>query len=197
MSEMREGLRVVGPILTDVDGGERNSMVLKGKVAPGVSQAVAHVTSGTYHRDLIEAGAGVQWVTGTEVEVTQVAEHIVADDGRDALFSWIRMQFWLYDTAQRTMGEWAVIRCDKDEALQDLNDDVVVENLHKQGRILRRDMFMSCDPDGGSIKRHKVELFNVKLDDDEELRLVIRPWVSAAGATCYATGILEWREVGA
>lgn len=169
-------------------------MVLKGKT--GGSQAIAHVTSGTYHRTLIDT-APAQWVADTEVEETHVSTEIVADDGRDALFSWIRVQFYLYDTESRTFGEWMLIRCDAGEALQDLNDDTVVENLHKQGRILRRDLFMSCDPDGGSIKRHKFELYNVKLDDDEELRLVIRPWVSAAAATCFVRGIIEWREVGA
>ena len=159
------------------------------------SPAVKHLTSGTYHRELINT-TGMQFVAGTEREIVEVAANIVADDGRDALFSWVRCQLWVIDTAGRCFGELAVIRCDAGEALQDLNDDTVVENLHKQGRILWRALFQSCDPDGGGVKLHKFELYNVKLDDDEELRLVFRPMNDAAGATCEYRGILEWREVG-
>lgn len=163
---------------------------------PTSSAAVAHVTSGTYHRDLIE-NTGLTLVEGTEYNVGAIQTNIVADDGRDALFSWVRCQLWAYDTTKRAFGEFALIRCDAAEGTQDLNSDTVVENLHKQGRILWRKIAHSCAPDGGGISLHKFEVYNVKLDDNEELRLVYRPWNGSAASSFDFKGILEWREVGA
>lgn len=171
-------------------------MVIKKGGGGTSSQAISHVTSGTYHRDIISL-ADQTWATGSEFEVTTVASHIVADDSRDALFSWIRAKMYIFSIAERQFYEYAVIRCDKDEALQDLDDDTVMENLHKQGRILRRDLIMCCDPDGGSVPAVKFELYNVKLDDDEELRMVVRPIVASSAASGNVFGLLEWREVGA
>ena len=159
------------------------------------SSAVRHVTSGTYHRDII-IQRSLTFTAGTEWEVPELATNIVADDGRDALFSWVRCVFWVYDEGTRHLYEWFVIRCDKDEALQDMNTDSVVENLHKQGRILRRDIVQVFDPEAGNIKKNKFELYNVKLDDDEELRLVVRPITTGGASAGAADGVLEWREVG-
>lgn len=156
------------------------------------------VTQGTYNRELIYHAA-VSFTAGTEYEVTAVATNIIANDSRDALFSWIRAQIMVvYTGADFLIMEWALLRCDKDAATQDLNDSETMELYQKQGRILHRGLFACGDiTSGGSYARINFEKFKVVLPNDEELRLLLRPMGTTADSSTYIAGVLEWREVGA
>lgn len=168
------------------------------KLGTASSQAIDWVTQGTYNRAILYQAALSQ-TAGTEFEVTDVATNIIADNSRDALFSWVRIQLMvIYTGADFIIDEAALIRCDKDDATQNLNDSDVMEQLQKEGRILWRGLFACGDiTSGGRYAMLKIEKYKVVLQNDEELRLLIRPYGSAADSGTYLAGLLEWREVGA
>lgn len=152
------------------------------------------VVSGTYHRELITA-TGVTDAAGTERELTTLA-NIVKADSKDELFSWIRYVVYRWSSADPICYEWAVIRCQQSDATQDLNADATVEGLQRMGRILKRGIIWDLPVAGSGPRPIKFELFNVKLDVGEELRILLCPWVSTAGATVSEKGLLEYRQVG-
>lgn len=163
----------------------------------GISEvSLSHVTSGTYQREIISQ-TGLTFAAGTEAEVTAIAANVIADDAKDALFSWVRVSFVLYSTAEEMVYEWALIRCDKDDATQDLNDSPTVELLQKEGRILKRGMATVPVPSNSPVRWQRFSVYQVQLFDDEELRLLIRPITGSSAATGRIYGLLEWREVGA
>jgi hypothetical protein len=161
------------------------------------SPAVDFVTGGTYQRNVVNE-TGITFTAGTEIEGTSLASVIVADVAdQDSLFSWVRGKLYIYHNSLPIIFEWMIIKCLGTDALQDLNDNAVVEKLHKESRIMARDVSYGGTPTYVPPKNIKFEFYNVKLDTGEELRLVIRPILGGAGATGVICGLLEWREVGA
>lgn len=182
---------ISGFLLSITSIGGKNNMAKRGSG----SQAVDFVTKGTYQRLLVEP-AVVQHVSGTEGEITAIAGVILTPAEGDAMFSWIRYKSFIYSTdavGDKLLFEYALIKCGTGDALQDLNDSVKMEDLHKQSRVFARDTIFVRSGDAKTIK---FELFNVALDNGEELRLVIRPWITTTGASVFHRGVLEWRQVG-
>jgi hypothetical protein len=153
------------------------------------------MTAGTYQRELSSQTA-ITWTGGTETEVTALANSIVANVAdQDEMWSWIRFQFYVGHSSAFMYYEYMVIKCLATDATQDLNSSSVVESLHKQSRIFARGLMYSCSSAGAS-KPIKLELYNVKLEYGEELRLLIRPLHDVVGATGMVYGLLEFRRVG-
>lgn len=156
--------------------------------------AVAHVTAGTYNRVTIAADT-LDWTSGAEWELTDLATNVAAS-GKDELYSWIRAKIYVCATGERCVYEYAVIKCASTDALQNLDDSPTVELLHKQHKVLARDIMMVPAPVNSSVKPVKFEFFNVQLNDGEELRLVIRPIATNTVDLGTYYGLLEWRKVG-
>lgn len=156
-----------------------------------------HVTKGTYQREVFSSQVNT-FTAGSEFEISNLAAHAVASTAsKDEFFSWIRCKAYVCSVAEGFCYEWMVIKCDAADALQDLNDAEVVEELHKEKRIFARGLELSCDRDsGGPIKAIKFELFNISLDYPEELRLVIRPITTTSADAGTYMGLLEWRQLG-
>lgn len=168
-------------------------MVITGS---GSRSAIEHVTKGTYQRDTV-ALEGQNWAQGTEFEIPDLAAVILADTAdKDELFSWIRGQVFVYDNVAGWSYEWAIIKCDVGDGLQDLNDNSATEILHKEGRLFARGLAMTPGNTYGVARPIKFELFNVNLRYGEELRLVIRPLKATSAGGGYVYGIIEWRQVG-
>lgn len=155
-------------------------------------QALEHVTSGTYQREL-ESLQAQSWTADTEVELPELATDIVAS-GQDEMFSWIRGHYMLWDTASALALEYAVIRCKSTDALQDLNDGSTMEALQKEGRIFKTGLL--AVQIYTRIIEIKFEFKQVKLPDGEELRLVIRPLRTTSNSTEIVAKV-EWRKIGA
>lgn len=135
-------------------------------------------------------------VGGTEAEVLAVATDIAGSATADTMYSWIRAKIYLLNTAvEPLVYEWALIKCQSTDALQDLSDEAVMEKLQKESRIFAREFHATGKNESG-LKPISFELYNVKLDLGEELRLVVLPHRSTAGATAEYYGVLEWRQVG-
>lgn len=160
-------------------------------------EAVRVVTSGTYQRELVDTSFA--WQAGTEVEETVMSTYITATT-KDELFSWIRYNVAVFGQgAAGVLFEYAVFRCKSADATQDMNDSDAMEYLQKEGRILTRGIVSQGDWAAGlSSKLLKMEFFNVKIPDDEELRFLIRPIFPAGPyANSRIIGLLEYRKVGA
>lgn len=160
-----------------------------------VKSSVQFVTSGTYQRALVYQD-NMTWVANTEDEVDGVAAAIAGDVTKDTMYSWIRAKIYVNNNVAEHMGfEWALIKCASGDALQDLNSAADMEKLMKESRIFARDVqYYSLSR--GSVKPIRFELFNVKLNLGDELRLVVRPLCASAGASMYYIGLIEWRQVG-
>jgi hypothetical protein len=166
------------------------------KGAGASKQALDHLAKGTYQR--VDFSATENFAAGTEVVVTSMSDNICTPTAVDeAMYSWVRWTGFIFDTGLWCIFEYAVIRCDHDDALQDLNDEAAVEDLHREGRILMRDFVMQPTPSYGRLKELELEFYNVKLLPDEELRLILRPLFDDSGVDAIrVAGIVEWRQVG-
>lgn len=161
--------------------------------------AIAHVTKGTYQREIGDS-VNQTLTAGIEYELTDVASNIVAATADKAeLFSWIRGFYYVWCTSQPTSFEWMLLRLDTGDANPDLDTSSVVEKLQKEKRIIKRGFLLQGDliGTGGQVKPIKFELYNLKLEYDEELRLLLRPIYASAAADNCVNGILEWRQVQA
>lgn len=154
--------------------------------------ALEHVTRGTYQRALVEE-TGQTWAVGTEFEAEDISDVLVAS-GKDEMFSWIRYQLWLYQTDGPCKYEWMLVRQASADPLPDMNDSSVMEYLFKEKKIFSRGL-MAQTEDTYGLRALKAELFNVKLYDGEEIRLVVRP-ISSVTATGVQRGIVEYRKIG-
>lgn len=154
---------------------------------------IEFVTKGTYQRSLI-SDVNRQIAATVEYEVADVATAIAGSATADTLYSWVRGRGWFLNSvaAEGICLEWMIIKCASGDALQDLNDSAIVEDLHREGRVFARDM---CAFVSGS-RQFEFEFYNVKLDLGDELRMVVRPITGTAGATFHTVGVLEWRQVG-
>ena len=160
------------------------------------SSAVEYVTSGTYQRQDWLATAQTQTV-GTEYEIAYVSGVIVAETAnKNELFSWVRGQVFLYETAQYSAFEWFLVRMDTADAIPNLDDEPTAEKLQREKRIMSRGLICQGHPTYGGLRPIKFEVFNVKLVYGEELRLIIRPLVASGAAQSTHFGLLEWRQVG-
>lgn len=164
----------------------------------GVSEiAVRHATEGTYQRAVLHM-TGLNFVEGTEYEVSTVADVIVAStENEDELFTWVRGMYFVYSTSAHMSFEWALIKIDSADADPDLNSGTIFERLHKEKRVFARGMILNPDPDvGGPVKPFKFEVHQVKLLYGEELRLLLRPIGVSGAADGQVVGLLEWRQQG-
>lgn len=158
-------------------------------------QAVQFVTSGTYQRDIVYQDS-IQWAAGTEDEVDQVATSIAGSGTEDTMYSWIRGKIYINNNSGEHMCyEWALIKCQSADAMQDLNDAAAMEKLMRESRIFGRDIW-ACGATRTSLKPVKFELYQVKLQVGEELRLVVRPVVGSAAGSVGYMGLIEYRKVG-
>lgn len=148
---------------------------------------------GTYQRELIYTGP-TDWTVGTEVEQATVAQYLVAS-GQDEKILWARFHCFLFDTTVATITEWMLIKCSATDAIQDLNDSAVIELLLKRGKILKRGWHRDSSEAYGNSRAIKWEVYNVNLNDGEELRMLFRP-VTNAGANQMVIGELEYRIAG-
>lgn len=164
---------------------------------PGIDTTTVRVlTSGTYRRSEISQ-LSLSFSSGTELEVTQVATDLVADDSKDTVFTWLRIHFMLFDSAEVMPFEYALIRCDTGDALQDMNSDSTMEELQQEGRILARGIKFVGDVNaGGPCPLIKIEKYKVVVPDGEELRLVVKPMSAGTASGGVIRGVLEWREAG-
>jgi len=105
------------------------------------------------------------------------------------------LHLYLYQPAAASLCEWMLIRCDSGAAVQNLQDDAVIEPLQQQKRIIARGWVSNPPASAGRLSPIKVELFNMKLPVDEELRFVVCPYTAAAAVACEI-GTLEWRQIG-
>lgn len=169
------------------------------KRGPQVSTAaMKHVTSGTFNIAYLTS-TGEQYIIATSNEVAAPALYLKADD-KDEMYSWIRLNAFIFDSADDLIFEYALIRCLQDDALQALDDADTLEYLMKEKRILKRGIHAApCyGATTGSVpKKLAFELYQVKLRTGEELRLIIRPiYPAITGNSVHELGTLEWRKVG-
>lgn len=157
--------------------------------------AIAFVTQGTYQRDIISL-TGQAWTAGTEFEIADVSDVIIADTAdKDELFSWVRGQMYIFISGSAAAFEWMLLRQDTADGLPDLNTNSVVEELQKDKRILARGFYLTATHSYQPPPKVKFEVYKVPLRYGEELRLVVRPLSTTADqGTVY--GLLEWRQVG-
>lgn len=158
---------------------------------------VEFLAKGTYQRMEFETTLN-DFVAGTEQVVTAMSDNIAAPETTEAMYSWIRFTTFVVDQGDWSVFEYAVVRCDADDAMQNLNDETAVEELHREGRILSRDLVMQPAPLYGRMRELELEFYNVKLLPDEQLRFIVRPLRTSAGSAgqARAYGVLEWRQVG-
>lgn len=161
----------------------------------GKGSAVGFVTKGTYNREACDEGA-FTLTAGTEKEVANVAVYIHATAaGGDQLYSWIRGCFFVWaDTGM--LYEWALVKGLIGAAVPNLNDSDTVEKLHKDGKLFARGIDMSPIKETGRLKPIKFELYNVILQDGEELMMIVNPWCTSGANNARIMGLLEWRQVG-
>lgn len=150
------------------------------------------VTQGTYNV-FRATDSGIAWTDGTEYESTRVSNQVLAS-GKDELYSWVRGQFLLYSVGSPWRYEWFVVRMNSADALPDFDTSSEVEVLQKEKRIYARGMIMAPLRTYSSIRTVKFELYNVKLRDGEELRLIIKPYGTVADGVVQS--VMEWRKVG-
>lgn len=159
-----------------------------------MGQGDAPKERGTYQRELI-ADAPADWAVGTEVEQTTVATKLVAS-GQDERVLWARFSVYVYDASVPTITEWMLLKCLATDAIQDMNDSSAIELLLKRGKILKRGYHhANANLAYGSASKVKWEIFNVDLNDGEELRMLFRPVLNAGTATSVV-GELEYRLAG-
>lgn len=156
---------------------------------------MSFVTRGTYQREVFSQLA-LTFAGATEDEVDAVATNIVASADKDELFSWVRCQFKVHSVAEAFHYEWMLIRCLSADAMQDLDDSDTMEYLQKEGRVLKRGLVSVALPNYAAARWQKFEVYNVALNDGEELRLLIRPLVGSTADAGRIYGLLEWRQVG-
>lgn len=161
---------------------------------PGVTTTtLQHAVSGTYQTEQINVSADL--TAGTEWELAVMAANILANtDSKDEVFSWIRLTMVSYDTAQGIVFEWFVVRCLITDALQDMDDEGVVEALQKDNRILRRGFYRTGSPLYTNAPILDEEFHKVRLRYGEELRFIVNPIY--CGAAQFFQGRLEWRQQG-
>lgn len=151
--------------------------------------ALRSVVEGPYER-LITFSQSVDIVAGTELEGANLPSRIAADV-KNEVFSWVRLQFSMSHATNPVWYEWMLIRCDGSESMQDLSDPTVVEFLQMQKRILQRGLVLQY---GGNVKLVKCELYNLEIPVNEELRFVIRPFLTCQDVDLLS--LLEYRQVG-
>lgn len=160
--------------------------------------AVEYVTAGTYQRLTLES-TGVALVKGTELELdTNISDNIRGDGVSDALFSWIRyLGYFGTLSTYSTAIEWMLLKCLQSDGTQDLSDPAVVERLQKESRLFARGMIVNGSAEAGNgYRKLAFEVYNVKLQLGEELRLVGRPLLAVGASNFVGYGVLEWRQVG-
>lgn len=155
------------------------------------SVALEHVTRGTYQREILDASTQT-WAVGTEYEVSDVSDALVAST-QDEMFSWIRLQAWIYSASIGLRYEWMLYRCLSSDGLIDMDDEEDMEYLFKQKKIFVRGLLAQPNPAYG-LKMIKAELYNVKLSAGEEIRLAVRPMTAATDGAWKGT--LEYRKIG-
>lgn len=130
---------------------------------------------------------------GTDYEIGAVATALIAA-GQDERVLWARAKIFTCDNGQQMLGKWALIKCLATDALQDLNSATDLELLLKRKHILARGWVQSPHVSYGRMSHIDFEVFNVDLNDGEELRLVYCPVVAGSAQPFY--GDLEYRIAG-
>lgn len=149
---------------------------------------------GTYQRELISYTSLTQ-VVGTEYELAMVATKLLAS-GADERIKWARFHVLCFDIGQFVTGEWMLYKCLSTDADIDMNTAATIELLQKRGNLLKRGYYVSSKADYGKLQGIKFEIYNVDLNDGEELRLLIRPIQISGANTFNIQGELEYRIAG-
>lgn len=156
------------------------------------NQAIEQVTNASYQRALMNDTPAL--TGGVEAELAVLAGNITADDSKDTLFPWIREKIYVSCASQPTLLFWYVIKCLGTDAVQQVLDDAVLEQLQRDSKIFARGAVkIPYFAVTGGYASFDYEFHNVKLKDGEELRVVIH---AVDSVTIGAFGDLEWRETG-
>lgn len=162
----------------------------------GSPSSVAFVTKGTYQREPIDIGAATSWIAGTEVEIPIAAYIKATAAAGDQLFSWIRVTMYAWELDAKMLFEWAIVKQEQGLAMPNLDSSDDMEKLHKEGRLFARGLLYVPHPTH-KVPPVKVELYNVIIDDGDELVMVYKPWITGAANAARVMGMLEYRQVGA
>lgn len=152
------------------------------------------VTQGTYNV-YRATDSGLSFTAGTEYASSRLSNQVAAS-GKDEMYSWIRGMFRIiHSDASVCSGEWFVLKQKTTDALPDMDTSAEVEVLQKEKRIFAHGMFSNGSATYYPPKWIKFQLYNVKLNDGEELRFVFKPFTTTVGHG-QIMSIMEWRAVG-
>jgi len=130
-----------------------------------------------------------QWTAGTVKVVASVGSALVR-----MMFPYLRFRFSAWDSAGAgiTFTYWVVRTT---EATLDLSDAAILEQYMKEGKIFMRGQGMFIPIASGQPFVLNLKFFNITLEEDEYLRLLVMPKNSTAAATMNEWLEREYREI--